>query len=222
MHWLYIIGRLKPGTRPASVQSKVTVALLQWLSTQPDLTPHDRSELGKQRIVVTPGGGGVANLQQQTAAGLRLLMTISGLVLLIACANIANLLLARGAATRFDTAIRVALGAPRHTRIRQSITESILLGILGSQAGLFVAFEGTRTILLIAFRGAHYIPINPAPSLQVLGFAFLLACVTGIVFGVAPAWITSHSDPGGITLIWSCRASTSGGNPPSTLTMNEN
>jgi len=195
LHWLYIIGRLKPGTRPASVQSKVTVALQQWLSTQPDLTPHDRSELGKQRIVVTPGGGGVANLQQQTAAGLRLLMTISGLVLLIACANIANLLLARGAATRFETAIRVALGAPRHRLIREVMTESILLGVLGGLAGLFVAFEGTRTILLIAFRGAHYIPINPAPSLQVLGFAFLLACVTGIVFGVAPAWITSHSDP---------------------------
>jgi predicted permease len=195
LHWLYIIGRLKPGARPASVQSKVTVALQHWLSTQPDLTPHDRSELGKQHIIVAPGGGGVANLQQETAAGLRLLMTISGLVLLIACANIANLLLARGAATRFETAIRVALGAPRHRLIRQSITESIVLGILGGLAGLFVAFEGTRTLLLIAFRGAHYVPISPVPSLPVLGFAFLLAFVTGIVFGVAPAWITSHSDP---------------------------
>jgi macrolide transport system ATP-binding/permease protein len=195
LHWLYIIGRLKPGARPASVQSEVTVALQHWLSTQPDLTAHDRSELGKQQIIVAPGGGGVANLQQETAAGLRLLMTISGLVLLIACANIANLLLARGAATRFETAIRVALGAPRHRLIRQSITESILLGILGGLAGLFVAFEGTRTLLLIAFRGAHYVPISPVPSLPVLGFAFLLAFVTGIVFGVAPAWITSHSDP---------------------------
>ena len=195
LHWLYIIGRLKPGGRPGSVQSEVTVALQQWLRTQPDLTAHDRSELGKQQIIVAPGGGGVANLQQETAAGLRLLLTVSGLVLLIACANIANLLLARGAATRFDTAIRVALGAPRHTLIRQSITESILLGILGSLAGLFVAFEGTRTLLLIAFRGAHYVPINPVPSLPVLGYAFLLAFVTGIVFGVVPAWITSHSDP---------------------------
>jgi macrolide transport system ATP-binding/permease protein len=195
LHWLYIIGRLKPGARPASVQSEVTVALQHWLSTQPDLTPHDRSELGKQHIVVEPGGGGVANLQQETAAGLRLLMTISGLVLLIACANIANLLLARGAATRFETAIRVALGAPRQRLIRQIITESVLLGILGGLAGLFVAFEGTRTLLLIAFRGAHYVPISPVPSLPVLGFAFLLAFVTGIVFGVAPAWITSYSDP---------------------------
>jgi predicted permease len=195
LHWLYIIGRLKPGARPASVQSEVTLTLQQWLSTQPDLTAHDRSELGKQHIVVTPGGNGVANLQQETAASLRLLMIISGLVLLIACANIANLLLARGAASRFEIAIRVALGAPRHRLIRQIITESILFAILGGLAGLFVAFEGTRTLLLIAFRGAHYVPISPAPSLTVLGFAFLLALVTGIVFGVVPAWITSHSDP---------------------------
>ncbi len=122
-------------------------------------------------------------------------MTISGLVLLIACANIANLLLARGAATRFETAIRVALGAPRQRLIRQIITESVLLAILGGVAGLFVAFAGTRTILALVFRGARYIPISPTPSLPVLGFAFLLSLVTGIVFGVAPAWVTSHSDP---------------------------
>ncbi|HEV2492296.1 MAG TPA: ABC transporter permease [Terriglobia bacterium] len=195
MHWLYVIGRLKPGASPASIQSKVTAQLQQWLSVQPDLTAHDRSQLTKQHIVVAPAGGGVGGFQQDTAAGFRLVMTISGLVLLIACANIANLLLARGAATRFETAIRVALGAPRRRLIRQIITESVLLGILGGLAGLFVAFAGTRTILLVAFRGAHYVPISPTPSLPVLGFAFLLSLITGIVFGVAPAWITSHSDP---------------------------
>jgi macrolide transport system ATP-binding/permease protein len=195
MHWLYIIGRLKPGVQPASVQSKATVQLQQWLSLQPDLTAHDRAQLSKQHIVVAPAGGGVENMQHDAAAGFRLLMTISGLVLLIACANIANLLLARGAATRFETAIRVALGAPRRRLIRQVITESILLAVLGGLAGLAVAFAGTRTILLLAFRGSHFVPISATPSLPVLGFAFLLSLVTGIVFGVAPAWITSHSDP---------------------------
>ena len=195
LHWLYSIGRLKPGERPASVQAEATVELQRWLSAQPDLTAHDRSELGKQHIVIAPAGGGVANLQTETAAGLRLLMIIAGLVLLIACANIANLLLARGAATRFETAIRLALGAPRQRLIRQIITESVLLAILGGVAGLFVAFAGTSTILLLAFRGAHYVPISPQPSLPVLGFAFLLSLVTGIVFGVAPAWVSSHSDP---------------------------
>jgi len=194
-HWLYIIGRLKPGARAASVQSKVTVELQQWLSAQPDLTAHDRSELGKQHIVLAPAGGGVASLQDGATAGLRLLMIIAGLVLLITCANIANLLLARGAATRFETAIRVAMGAPRGRLIRQIITESVVLAVLGGVAGLVVAFLGTRTILLVAFRGARFVPISPLPSLPVLGFAFLLSLLTGIVFGVAPAWITSQSDP---------------------------
>ena len=135
MHWLYIVGRLKPGVRAASVQSKVTVQLQQWLSVQPDLTAQDRSQLSKQHIVVAPAGGGVAGLQQDAAEGFRLVMTVSALVLLITCANIANLLLARGAATRFETAIRVALGAPRRRLIRQIITESVLLAILGGWPG---------------------------------------------------------------------------------------
>jgi macrolide transport system ATP-binding/permease protein len=195
MHWLYIIGRLKPGIRPESVQSKATVQLQGWLTSQPDLTAHDRAELSKQHVVVAPAGGGIENMQQDAGAGLRLLMAISGLVLLIACANIANLLLARGAATRFDTAIRVALGAPRRRLIRQILTESVLLAVLGGLAGLAVAFAGARTILLLAFRGSHFVPISATPSLAVLGFAFLLSLITGVVFGVAPAWITSHSDP---------------------------
>jgi predicted permease len=195
MHWLYIIGRLKLGANPASVQSKVTAQLQNWLRNQPDLSAKDRSQIDKQHIVVASARGGVANLQHDSADGLHLLVIVSGLVLLIACANIANLLLARGAATRFETAIRTALGAPRRRLIRQIITESVLLSVLGGLAGLAVAFAGARAILLIAFRGANFIPIDPRPSLPVLGFAFLLSLVTGIVFGAAPAWITSHSDP---------------------------
>jgi predicted permease len=193
--WLYIIGRLKPGVNPAGVQSEVTVELQHWLSIQPNLRAPQRAELSKQHIVITPAGRGVQNMQQQTAAGLRLLIIISGLVLLIACANIANLLLARGASTRAETAIRVALGAPRSRLIRQTLTESVLLALVGGLAGLYIAYAGTHAILLLAFRGSHYVPINPAPSFPVLGFAFLLSLVTGIVFGVAPAWITSHSHP---------------------------
>ncbi len=195
LHWLYVIGRLKPGRAPGSVQSELTVELRQWLGAQPGVSDRDRPELARQQIVLAPAGGGVANLQSQTASGLRLLTIISGLVLLIACANIATLLLARGAGTRAETAVRVALGASRRRLIRQTMTESVLLAVLGGLVGLFVAFAGTRAILLIAFRGAHYVPITAMPSLPVLGFAFLLSLATGVVFGVAPAWLTSRSNP---------------------------
>jgi len=195
LHWLYIIGRLKPGVGTAGIQPKVTAQLQQWLGVQPDISRQDRAKIGKQQILVTPAAGGVAALANETTAGLRLLMTISGLVLLIACANIANLLLARGAATRGETAIRVALGAPRHRLLRQNLTESVLLAILGGVGGLLVAFAGTRTILLVFFRGSRYVPIDAAPSLPVLGFAFLLSLVTGMVFGLAPAWLMARSDP---------------------------
>ena len=195
LHWLHAIGRLKPGARPASVQTEVTTELQRWLSTQPDLTAYDRTQLSKQKIVIGPGGEGVASMQDQTRDGLRLLMIIAGLVLLIACANLANLLLARGAALRGETAVRVALGAPRSRLIRQILTESVLLAVMGGVAGLLVAYLGTSTLLLIAFRGAHYVPISASPSPLVLGFAFLLSLLTGVIFGGAPAWVMSHSDP---------------------------
>jgi predicted permease len=195
MHWLCIIGRLKPGAQPASVQSELTAELQHWQGAQPDLTAHNRSELGKQHLVLVPGGGGVARLQADSATGLRLLVAISGLVLLIACATVANLMLARGAARRTETAIRTALGAPRRRLIRQMLTESILLALLGGAAGLIVAWSGARAILEIAFRGAGYVPISPNPSLSVLGFAFAVSLVTGIIFGVAPAWVASRCDP---------------------------
>src|ERR1039457_4108422 len=181
-YWLYIIGRVKPGVQVAGIQPKVTAQLEQWIAIQPDISPQYRAKKGKQQILVTPAAGGVASMANETSAGLRLLMTISGLVLLIACANLANLLLARGAATRSETAIRVALGAPRYRLLRQTLTESVLLAILGGVGGLAVAFAGTRTILMVFFRGSRYVPINAAPSLPVLGFAFLLSLVTGVVF----------------------------------------
>ena len=93
------------------------------------------TEIPKQHVVITPGGAGIQNLQQQTGKGLYLLMIISGLVLLVACANIANLMLARGTTRKAETSIRMALGAARSRLIRQMLTESILLACLGGLAG---------------------------------------------------------------------------------------
>ena len=194
--WLYLIGRLRPEVAPERAQARLTVELKQWLDSHPEVIPeHDRGDIAKQHVHLMPAPGGVDRMQTNYAAGLRLLVTIAALVLLIACANIANLLLARGAADRSQTALRLALGAPRARLIRAKLTESILLAVAGGAAGLYVAYAGTRTILLLAFRGARYTPISPKSSLTVLAFAFLLSLITGVVFGVAPAWIGSRSDP---------------------------
>src|SRR5271166_5325965 len=195
-NWLYAVGRVKPGTDIGPLQAKISNNVRIFLSTVDEYTRNGGSTvIPKQHVVITPAGGGIQNLQQDTSKGLYLLMTISGLVLLVACANIANLLLARGTTRKADTSIRMALGAARSRLIRQMLTESVLLACLGGLAGLAVAYAGTRTILSLAFPNSPNIAIEAGPSLPVLGFAFLLSLITGIVFGIVPAWITSHSDP---------------------------
>lgn len=195
-NWLYAIGRMKPGVSIPVLQQKMSTNLRNWLMTQPNYTRSGGSTLiPKQHVVIAPGGAGIQSLQQETSKGLYILMTLSGLLLLIACANVANLLLARGAARRAETSIRMALGAGRQRLIGQLLTESVLLAIIGGLAGLIVAYAGTRVILSLAFPRATQLPISASPSLAVLGFAFLLSLLTGIIFGIVPAWISSHSDP---------------------------
>jgi predicted permease len=195
-NWLYVLGRVKPGTVIGSLQAKMSADLRRWLATQPAYTRNGGSTmLPRQHVVIVPGGEGIQNLQQQTEKGLYLLMAISALVLLVACANIANLLLARGSTRRAETSLRMALGAARSRLIRQMLTESVLLACLGGVAGLALAYAGTRMILALAFPDAPNLPIAATPSLPVLGFAFLLSLATGVVFGIVPAWISSHADP---------------------------
>jgi len=194
--WLYLVGRLKSGFEPERVQSHLSVELQEWLGNHRELIPErDRKDIARQHIRLTPAVHGVEKLQTDYETGLQLLVTLSALLLLIACANIANLLLARGAANRSQIAVRLALGAPRSRLIRQMLTESVLLALVGGAAGLYVAYTGTQAVLLLAFRGANYIPIDARPSLLVLGFGVLLSLITGIVFGILPAWIASKSDP---------------------------
>src|SRR5215471_6015821 len=194
--WLYLVGRLKSGFEPERVQSHLSVELQEWLGNHRELIPErDRKDIARQHIRLTPAVHGVEKLQTDYETGLQLLVTLSALLLLIACANIANLLLARGAANRSQIAVRLALGAPRSRLIRQMLTEGVLLALVGGAAGLYVAYTGTQAVLLLAFRGANYIPIDARPSLLVLGFGVLLSLITGIVFGILPAWIASKSDP---------------------------
>ena len=195
-NWLYVLGRIKPGIAPGSLQSKISNTLRQWLATQPGYTENGRdAEIRKQHVIVVPAGAGIQNLQQEAGDGLHLLIWISALVLLVACANIANLMLARGTARRAETSIRTALGAARSVLIRQVLIESVLLSLIGGIIGIAIAYAGARMILTLAFPDSTQIPIHASPSPIVLGFAFLLSLATGIIFGIVPAWISSHADP---------------------------
>ena len=195
-NWLYPIGRMRAGTSLPALDAKLSTALRQFLSTRDVYTLYGvQSEIAKQHVVIVPAGGGIQNLQQQTGTGLRMLMILSSVVLLIACANIASLMLARHTTRRADIAVRMAMGAGRWRVTRQIITESVLLGCLGGIAGLAVAYAGSQTILALAFPDARDIPIHATPSVQVLAFSFLISVLTGVFFGMAPAWMSSHSQP---------------------------
>jgi predicted permease len=192
--WLYLLGRIRPQTSIPALQSKLSVELRRWMFAHVSFTAHGGAAvIPRQHVVLAPGGGGIQNLQQQTGQALRMLMILSSVVLLIACANFANLLLARGVSRRAELSVRMALGAARFRIIRQILTESVLLSLIGGVAGLAVAYGFSRMILLLAFPHARNMPVHASPSPTVLGFAFLVSLFTGICFGTVPAWLSSQA-----------------------------
>lgn len=196
VNWLYIVGRVKPGTDLPALQQKLSALLRQsFAQTKLFSAGEGKKLLGRAHVVLTPAGGGIQAMQEDAATSLHLLMWISGAVLLIACANIANLLLVRGMARKAEMSLRTALGATRSRIIQQLLTESLVLSIVSGVVGLVVAYGGARALLLLAFPGAEALPIHAEPSLAVLGFAFGLSLVTGVLFGVAPAWIAARTEP---------------------------
>ena len=127
--------------------------------------------------------------------GLKLLMAAAGFVLLIVCANVANLLLVRATAERQQQAVRIALGATRGQLVRQAMISSVLLALAGGAGAIAIAYGVAHSVLRLAFRGSDYVPVNVNPSLPVLGFAVLAALVTAILCAVIPAWISTKTDP---------------------------
>ncbi len=197
LSWLEIIARPKPGvTITPQLQQKVDATLKQIFATYKDFKGERGAEhLAKAHATLAPGGGGIQFMKEQYEANLRLLMWVAGLVLLIACANIANLLLVRGMERRMEMSVRTALGAQRSRLIRQMMTESIVLSLMGGFAGLAVAYAGSKMLLEMAFPGQQNVTIDASPSLLVIGFAFALATLTGLLFGVAPALMAAKAQP---------------------------
>ena len=197
--WLRAIGRVKPGGTTGGMSARLTMMLRDWMqhdaSYPSNWMPAIVHALPNQTIAVVPAGAGVGIMKEQYRTSLQILLTVCGLVLLIACANVANLLLARAVGRRSQTAVRLAVGASRSQIIAQALVESILLSIAGGIAGLLVATGTARLLISLAFSNVAFLPIDTRPSLPILGFAFGLALVTGIVFGAAPAWFATRTDP---------------------------
>lgn len=195
--WLDIIGRVKPGVSLPQLQAKLSGLLQQALAPTHTFSSEEaKKQLPRVHIVLTPGGAGIQEMRDAYGDHLQILMWASGLVLLIACANIANLLLARGMGRKAEISVRTALGATPSRIVRQLLTESLLLSGFGGIAGLAVAYAGTQMLLALAFPDAQVMPIHAAPSAAVLAFAFGLSILTGVLFGVAPAWIVAaQSEP---------------------------
>jgi predicted permease len=197
--WLRVIGRLRPGASAEGMSPRMTGVLRLWMQNDSgypaNWMPDIIRELPKQVVNVVPAGAGVAVMKEEYGRSLQILLSVCGLVLLIACANVANLLLARAVGRRGQTALRMALGATRGQIIGQALTESILLAVGGGIAGLLVAMAAVRLLIALAFHSSKFIPLSTGPSLIVLAFAFGLALITGIIFGAAPAWFATRTDP---------------------------
>jgi predicted permease len=197
--WLRVIGRLRPGATTDGMSARLTGVLRQWMqhdSGYPAVwMPGVMEALPRQVITVVPAGAGVGIMKEQYGRSLQILLGVCALVLLIACANVANLLLARAMARRGQTAIRLAMGASRRQIVTEALFESVLLAIAGAIAGLVVSVAAARLLLALAFSGAAILPIDTTPSLIVLAFASALALITGLVFGAAPAWFATRTDP---------------------------
>ena len=194
--WAYIIGRVKPGTSLPALQAKASALLKQQFAPLKTFTDQRAKKvLPRTHVVLTPGGGGIQNMQDGYKDHLKLLQWIAALVLLVACANIANLLLVRGMSRRAELSIRSALGAQRSRIVRQLLTESVLLSGMGGLLGLAVSYLGAHALLALAFPNQHNMPVTASPSPLVIGFAFALSLVTGILFGLAPALMAARTQP---------------------------
>src|SRR6185503_15904662 len=194
---LYIIGRLQSGVTPAQANSVVNLFFTQSLMARAGTQPsaQDLKDIQRASVELTPVSRGLSSLRRQFSASLKVLMGVVALVLLIASANVANLLLAHGAARTREFALRMAVGAGRLRLARQLFTESALLVSFGVIGGLVFAWWGTRLLLMLASSGPDPMALQVTPSWRLLAFTIGVAALCAFGFGVAPALRAARIEP---------------------------
>jgi predicted permease len=193
-YWLNLIGRRAPGVSMAQAQTATTAALQRFLTHQAGakLTADRRQEIQSSRVELSRGANGISGLRYLYSQPLRVLLVVVGLVLLIACANVANLLLTRAASRRGEISMRIALGAGRGRLIRQLLTESLLLAALGAVCGVILAGWITRALMSLV--ASPTTPVQASLNAPVLAFTLAIALAAGLLFGIAPALQASRID----------------------------
>ena len=192
-YWLMLMGRLKPGVGIDQAQANMNLALQQFLTEQAGSQLTEERQKGIQNTFVTlvEGKGGISGLRNHYSTPLRMLMAIVGMVLLIACANVGSLLLSRAASRKAEISLRMALGATRWRIVRQLLTESMLLAIVGGVCGVFLAQWGVVVLVKLVAEGS---PLDTRPDAGVLLFTVGVSVVAGLLFGLVPAIQASRAN----------------------------
>ena len=194
---LFLIGRLRDGVTAEQAGSVVNLLFKQSLQARAGAQPTAwrLQAIQKASIEMTPVSRGLSDLREQFSLSLKVLMGVVALVLLIASANVANLLLAHGTARQREFAVRLAVGAGRLRLARQLFTESALLVLFGALGGIGLAWWGSRLLLMMASGGPEALPVNITPNIRVLAFTIVVSVLCALVFGTAPALRASRIEP---------------------------
>ncbi|HTB09929.1 MAG TPA: ABC transporter permease [Bryobacteraceae bacterium] len=193
--WMKIIGRPSVSRAQATTRLKTLAPEIFKATLPPNMKPEDQAEYLNNTFDTIPVANGISGLRTEYQRALTILMVITGMVLLIACANVANLLLARSAARQREIAIRIAMGLRRGRLMRQLLTESLVLSLTGAALGIFFAQWGARLLVRFLSTTNDRVSLDLTIDLRVLAFTAGVAILTGLLFGLAPAWKGTRVDP---------------------------